>query len=180
MTRSAYLPATWFDPRLTLRASPIHGKGLFATDLIRAGETVMIWGGDLYTEEDLRNGRVKSGNWSYSIIDEGLYLFAPEDGLDYFVNHSCDPNLWMGDEVTVIARRDIQPDQEIRGDYAVWESEPEYVLQPCRCGSSLCRTTITGNDWMRPELQARYRGHFLPFINEGSHRHKERCNATVA
>jgi hypothetical protein len=71
----------------------------------------------------------------------------------------------MADEVTIIARRDIQPGEELHGDYALWESEPDYRLEPCACQSLLCRTTITGNDWMRPELQARYRGHFLPFLN---------------
>lgn len=159
------LPSTWFDPRLVLGSSPTHGKGLFASDQIEANEIVMIWGGDLYTEADLRAGKVKKGAWSYSMIEEGLYLFAPEDGLDYYVNHSCDPNVWMADQVTVVARRDIARGEEVRGDYAVWESEPEYVLEPCRCRTPLCRTTITGNDWMRPELQERYRGHFLPYLN---------------
>lgn len=65
----------------------------------------------------------------------------------------------------MVARRDIQPGEELRGDYAVWESEPEYVLVPCACGTALCRGTITGNDWQRPELQERYQGHFLPFLN---------------
>jgi hypothetical protein len=72
----------------------------------------------------------------------------------------------MADNVTVVARRDIQAGEEITGDYAVWEGEPEYLLGPCECGSPLCRTVITGNDWMLPQLQERYAGHFLPFINQ--------------
>jgi len=35
----------------------------------------------------------------------------------------------------------------------------------CRCGSPLCRGVITGDDWRRTDLQARYRGHFSPFID---------------
>ena len=27
-----------------------------------------------------------------------------------------------------------------------------------------CRERITGEDWRRPELQKRYAGHFLPYI----------------
>lgn len=125
----------------------------------------MIWGGTIYTEDDLKNGRVPAPI-SYSYVEEGIIMAAPLDGRDYYINHSCDPNLWMEDNVTVIARRDIAPGEEVVGDYAVWEAEPEYVLPDCRCGSPLCRETITGNDWMLPELQERYRGHFLPFINE--------------
>jgi SET domain-containing protein len=164
MTQSTFLPETWIDPRVELGESTTHGQGLFANKLIRAGETVIIWGGTPYTEAELRDGKVPRGI-SYSFIDDGLLLAGPADGLDYYVNHACDPNIWMADQVTVVARRDIQPGEELRGDYAVWESEPEYILTPCACGSSLCRGTVTGNDWQRPELQERYQGHFLPFLN---------------
>ena len=104
MDRSGYLPKTWYDPRLEVRPSPIQGRGLFATAPFAAGETVMIWGGDLYTEEELRTARLGAG-WSYSMIDEGIYLFAPADDMDYFINHSCDPNLWLGDGLRLTARR---------------------------------------------------------------------------
>lgn len=44
---------TWFHPALRTGPSPIHGQGMFATAPIAAGEVVMIWGGDLYTRDDL-------------------------------------------------------------------------------------------------------------------------------
>jgi uncharacterized protein len=166
MAQSEYLPATWFHESLELRPSRIHGKGLFATAPIAAGETVMVWRGDLYTEEELQAGvSLSSGEWSFSMIDEGLYLFAPQEGLDYYVNHSCDPTVWMADEVTVVARRDIQPDEEIVGDYAVWEADPTYIVEPCQCWAALCRGRYTGDDWQRPDLQARYEAYFLPYLN---------------
>jgi uncharacterized protein len=167
MSEQPLLSETWYDPRIIKRESKTDGHGLYATDLIRAGETVMIWGGTVYTAQelqDIRDGRIKVEEFSYSFIEEGILLAAPPDGLDYFVNHSCDPNVWMEGRVTVVARRDIKPDEEIRGDYAVWECEPHYLLEPCNCGSALCRQRITGNDWMLPELQERYQGHFLTFI----------------
>ena len=34
----------------------------------------------------------------------------------------------------------------------------------CSCGTVSCRGKITGNDWMQPELQLRYRGHFSPYL----------------
>ena len=50
----------WFDRRLAMRASPIHGIGTFATDAIHAGER-LIWvtGGIVYTSDDWRTGRVQ-------------------------------------------------------------------------------------------------------------------------
>ena len=33
------------DPRIEIRSSPIHEKGIFAIELISQGEVVVIWGG---------------------------------------------------------------------------------------------------------------------------------------
>jgi uncharacterized protein len=172
VTQSNYLPVTWFDPRTEQRPSAIHGEGQFATEPIRAGEVVLIWGGDVYERDDFFSRR-DLGPISYSLIEEDLVMAAPEDGRDYYINHSCDPNLWMADNVTVVARRDIQPGEELTGDYAVWEGHPEYRLEGCRCGSPMCRATITGNDWMLPDLQERYAGHFIPYINARIDKTKE-------
>jgi len=164
MQESSYLPTTWYDPRLERRVSPTHGHGLFATAPIRTGETVMIWGGDVYTQAELATVKLE-GAWSYSFIDEGLLMFAPAEDLDYFINHSCDPNIWVGAGLALIARRDIAIDEEIVGDYALWDSDAGSPISPCQCGTAFCRGTVSGMDWMRPELQQRYAGHFLPFLN---------------
>jgi uncharacterized protein len=169
MTQPTYLPETWYDPRLTLGPSPTHGTGMFATADFAEGEVIMIWGGQLYTRAQLEAGQVP--DCSYSFIDEDILMAAPQEGMDYFVNHSCDPNVWMVEPVTVVARRPIAAGEEIVGDYAVWEGSADYVLTPCTCGSPLCRGTVTGNDWQRPELQVRYAGHFLPYLNRRIARH---------
>ena len=157
-----YLNETWFDPRLASSPSAIHGTGLFATAPIRAGETVMVWGGAAWTRAQLDAGEVPP--CSFSFIDDDVLLAGPEDGLDYFVNHSCDPSVWMADEVTIVARRDIDAGEEITGDYALWEADDAYLVESCTCGAADCRGVIRGSDWQRPELQERYAGHFLPYI----------------
>jgi uncharacterized protein len=160
---SVYRGETWFDLRVVTAPSTIHGFGMVARAPIRAGEVVLIWGGTLYSRDDLEAGRVPRGT-SYSFIDEDRLLAAPGDGMDYFINHSCDPTVWMAGEVTVVACRDIATGEEVTGDYAVWESDPRYVIDPCACGSSSCRRRFTGNDWRLPAVQHRYAGHFLPYI----------------
>ena len=82
------------------------------------------------------------------------------------LNHSCDSNLWMADEVTLIARRDIAAGEELTVDYALFTGEAEKILEhTCRCDASLCRQIVTGDDWQLSELQRRYYPHFAPFIN---------------
>jgi hypothetical protein len=145
---------------------------MFALASIRVGETVVIWGGTVFTGADVEAGLAAEG--STVAIDEGLYLGAPDGSYDRerddrgdFINHSCDPNVWMGDEVTSVARRDILPGQELTMDYAMIREDDSLVWRfECRCGSALCRGKVTGRDWRLPELQARYAGYFSPFINQ--------------
>ena len=63
------------------------------------------------------------------------------------------------------ARRRIAPNDELTADYALWLYNVAWMLDPCRCGSPLCRRRITAHDWRLPEVQARYAGHFTPFLN---------------
>lgn len=161
--RKEYPVKSWFDTRLEKRASPIDGMGIFATDTIHAGERLQIVGGIVFTIEEWRAGTVPldpSRAYNEAQLDEDLFLAMPiDEDLNYFFNHSCDPNSW-GE----IARREIQAGEEITTDYALEITSPDYCLEPCACGSPLCRQKITGSDWKLPELQERYRGHFAPFL----------------
>jgi len=162
-----YRKESWIDPRIEVRESRT-GKGMYAREKINTGEVVTIWGGKVFTDEEKRAGLVKK--YSASRIDENHWLGIDVDEPeveDMYLNHSCDPNIWLTDEVTFVARRDIDPGEQITADYATWSIDENWVMdEPCRCGSPLCRHTITGNDWKLPELQERYRGHFVPYINE--------------
>jgi hypothetical protein len=44
------------------------------------------------------------------------------------MNHSCDANLWMGDEVTVVARCDIAAGEELTQDYALYTASPTFSM----------------------------------------------------
>lgn len=162
----AYARESWIDPRVELRASEIHGTGMFARAGIGVGEVVVVWGGTLASEADLRGGRARKG--SVSAVAEGMYLvgLAEESaGPDDFMNHACDPTVWMADEVTLVARRAIAAGEELTADYVFWEADESWVAPwACRCGAAVCRGVVSGRDWRRPELQARYAGHFSPFI----------------
>lgn len=169
-----YPKTDWIDPCIEVRPSPIQGWGMFATAPIRQGEVVTVWGGTLLlTEDNLSGDRARQWQvegWVWASVGEGLYLAARlephERDLTDCINHSCDPNVWMSDAVTLSARRDIGVGEELTIDYCLFEGDEDHVPSwTCRCGSSLCRGRFTGRDWRRPDLQERYRGHFSPFIN---------------
>src|SRR5205823_12609126 len=84
----------------------------------------------------------------------------------YFINHSCDSNVWMDDAFTLSARWPVEAGEELTIDYAMLEADVGAWDFECQCGSPVCRGVVTGDDWRRPELQHRYRGHFSPLINK--------------
>ena len=161
MTYQTEPVSMWFDRRLVVRSSPIQGYGLFGTELIRAGEELIrVSGGIVYTTEDWKTGKVQLAPELYNEtqVDDDLFVATPKS-LYYYVNHSCDPNF-----LNRVAWRDIEADEELTVDYAIFQSFPKYLLEPCTCGASICRGRMTGNDWKLHELQQRYRGYFTPHI----------------
>jgi uncharacterized protein len=163
-----YRESDWLDPRLLLRQSLIHGKGLVATQPFRVDEVVIVYGGTLFTKEDIAAG--KANNRTLMQIDEDRWLGEPADqplGTGYFLNHSCDPNLWIVGDVTLTARRRIDLGEEVTMDYATHFADSAWTMRnPCCCRSKLCRRNITGRDWMLKDLQERYGGHFSPILNK--------------
>jgi hypothetical protein len=153
-----------------IRPSLIQGGGMFARRPIQAGEIVAIVGGTAMTEDEFHTYIATVARYNATQIGERLHLVdliqAPQT-VAGSINHSCDSNLWLRDEVTMVARRAITSGEELTLDYALTTVEPDWQLdQPCQCGTSVCRHIIRGTDWQLPDVQLRYQGHFAPFINE--------------
>ena len=74
----------------------------------------------------------------------------------------------------MVARRDIEPGEEITYDYATSETEDRFGFDKCLCSAGpLCRGKVTSTDWQLPELQEKYGLHFAPFIVEKIQKIKE-------
>jgi len=165
VAQSNYLPTTWYAPVLEIRPSSIEGSGMFATRSIHEGEVVVIIGGTVMSDAEFRTFTATVPRFNAIQINEDAHLVdipTSPGGM----NHSCDANLWMRDEVTVVARREIAAGEEFTQDYALYTTHPDWTMNPCRCGSPLCRHIVTGSDWQRKDVQKRYKDHFSPFINE--------------
>ena len=154
---------TWAHPALEVRESPVAGKGLFATQPIAQGEVVGQLSGRRVNTAELRE-LLKHPPVDTITIDEDEHLVLSNDPRPVIAygNHSCDPNVWWIDAVTLEARRDIAVGDEVTSDYGTCTGV-DYELQ-CTCGSPLCRGVITGEDWKQPELQSRYGDHWIPAL----------------
>ncbi len=156
----------YINSKIEIRNAENRGRGMFATKLISQGEVVIIWGGN-YVNKDQAE-KAKTEGKLVMQFDENLFSIEDRgESSAYFINHSCEPNVWMKDSFALEAMRDILPGEELTADYVIWEANEEKISKwECVCGSKNCRHIVTGKDWQIPELQEKYYGHFLTLIQK--------------
>jgi len=157
------MQCTWLTDKAETRRSSDGGFGAFALRTIAAGETVAVFGGTLSSGAEF--SRLSADRRSRSIqVEEDLYLVGgevPEDG--DMINHSCAPTCGLRGSSILVAMQAIPPGAALTYEYATSDGGPydEFV---CQCGASSCRGVVTGSDWMRPDIQDRYRDWFSPYL----------------
>ena len=151
--------------KVEIRTNSLNGKGIFAKENIKKGEIVFIKGGHILTRDEIFSSGVIN---SYFPINDEYFLGATnkdeEDQIKLYQNHSCNPNVGLHGEITFIAMRDIEKDEELTVDYAFIDNE-DYSFE-CTCGSNNCRKTITGFDWKIKELQDKYYEYFAQYLKD--------------
>jgi SET domain-containing protein len=160
------IPLSYRSPKTEVRASTIHGRGLFATADIGKDEIVAAKGGHIVDRKTLRE-QISPRLGPVEIqIDEDLFI-APvteeeREGSMLYSNHSCDPNLGMRGEMTFVAMRHIRAGEELTHDWATTDDD-DYSVE-CKCGAPNCRKILTGKDWQRADLQTRYAAYFSAYL----------------
>lgn len=149
------------SPKTDVRNSPVHGKGLFANSAISQGEVIAVKGGYVLPAPTWAELERQLGPAEIQIAED-LFV-APisqdeRDGSMLYINHSCDPNCAIQGQIVFVAMREIEAGEELSHDWATTD-DMDYELD-CNCGTSKCRGTVTGKDWMNKDLQQRYKGWF--------------------
>lgn len=141
-------------PRIQVRRSGVHGKGVFALRRIPAGERVIEYTGELISwQEALRRHPHDPADPNHTFffhIDDQRVIDAKVGGNSArWINHACAPNC-EADEVDgrvfIKALRDLEPGEELFYDYGLIIDErytPALKKQfECRCGAPDCRRTM--------------------------------------
>jgi SET domain-containing protein len=148
-----------------IRISDTEGRGLFAKKPIRKGEIVSVRGGHIITRQMEEKIKKPDGYWGYPIADK--FVLAPlntqeVESVMMFLNHSCEPNVGILGQIIFVAMRDIDSDEELTIDYAMFGANKQPMR--CNCRSSNCRGLVTDSDWRIKNLQEKYRGYFSSYI----------------
>jgi hypothetical protein len=153
---------SYLTPNASIGSRPSGELTCFANAPIRAGETVAAFGGRAVTRAFVDMMSPEDAFMALQ-IDEGLFLVSDNVDPSDRIHHCCDPNCGISGASMLVALRDIAIGEELTFDYAMSEGS-DFDEFECACGSALCRSKVTGHDWMLPELQRRYRGHFSPYL----------------
>lgn len=156
----------WVHEAVVVDDSAIAGLGLFARRALRVGTVVIRVGGRLVGTDELRRLIESSGHYVDTLtVLEDVHLVLPAGSTVHYGNHSCDPNLWHVGPYEIATRRPVHAGEELTVDYATQTGAPGFSM-PCRCGAAACRGEVRSEDWRRPELQARYAGHWVPALEQ--------------
>ncbi len=136
-------------PHIVVGTGP-HGRGLFATGPISAGELVLVFVGPHLTRAETIDSPIEA----YTVqVGPDDYINPAPPGC--FINHSCQPNTRFSASDRLVASRDIRPGEELFFDYSTSMDEDHWTLL-CECGVPGCRGRITDFKWLAPDVQQHY------------------------
>jgi SET domain-containing protein len=132
-----------------VRQSPIHGRGVFASQDISEGTRIIQYVGEKIDKEESNRRGLELFEESQKTGGAAVYIFDlneewdldgnSEDNDARLINHSCEPNSEMvneEDELWLYALQDIAKGEEISFDYG-YDLE-HFLDHPCRCGTDSC------------------------------------------
>lgn len=130
--------------------SVIHGTGLLTRARHRKGDTLCHYSGPVV---DHHPGPATDGRVFSLELDPGRWIDGSGPGnLARHANHSCAPTaeaVREGDQVSLVALRDLEPGEEITFDYGFGLADA--LGNPCHCGAPGCVGRIIATP-LRPLL----------------------------
>ncbi|KAK9159716.1 hypothetical protein Syun_006057 [Stephania yunnanensis] len=143
--------------RLAFGKSRIHGFGIFAKLLHRAGDMVIEYTGEVVRpsvadrrERLIYNSLVGAGTYMFRVDDERVVDATRAGSIAHLINHSCEPNCYSrvisvhGDErIIIFAKRDIVQWEELTYDYRFFSIDERLS---CYCGFPRCRGIVNDID----------------------------------
>lgn len=159
---------SWVHDDLDLEESPIDGLGLFATKKIKKGTPISVFGGRVYTLEEMDSFPEGSAIGDDATQLDDYFFLGPlsekEKEWGFFINHSCNPNTKVWRSVFLVAIKNIESGEEITFDYS--HSNNKNLDFECSCGSSVCRGFVGSDDWLNQEYIENNYDHFAEWMQD--------------
>lgn len=119
------------------RSKPGAGLGLFAKELIKKGEFIIEYTGEILTGKASDEA---SGKYLFEVSSKKTIDGKGRENIARYINHSCRPNAEVEikkGRVFIYAKKNIKPGEEISYDYGK-EYFDEYIKpNGCKCKKCL-------------------------------------------
>ena len=142
-----------------VRHSPIHGRGVFATQEIRRGTRIIEYRGQRTTWDDAlerppSDPKNPHHTFFFELSDGNVIDANVRGNAARWINHSCNANCESYEDedgrVYINARRIIRPGEELTYDYRLTVEGPisqrMRKAYACRCGAKKCRGILLVED----------------------------------
>ena len=149
------MPAVPLKPPYAVRASPRHGKGVFATRTIRKGARIVEYrgarlAGDVADERPPTDPTDAYHTVQFELSDGTVIDASISGNAARWINHGCDPNCEPIEHddgrLFIHARRTIHAGDELCYDYRLnYEGRITRRAErafACHCGARRCRGTM--------------------------------------
>lgn len=162
------LPYPYMSPIIKRGKSIIADNGIIAQRDIQEGEILAINYGVIVDTQTINN------ICKYYDYDNTLCIWFWQylankpfsaDGQGAYINHSCEPNIGLLTQNTIVAIKPIKEGQECCLDYGTFETR-EWWTMNCTCWSTHCRKTITAKDYLLPDVQKTLGKWFSPYLKK--------------
>jgi hypothetical protein len=119
--------------------SKINENARITKETINSGTLIAVIGGVLIDEHD---------HYIAMPMGTGVFLHQVNNAHKGTVNHSCEPNCKIEGFNKLVAKRDININEELTIDYGtVSIGKGTTIISECNCGSMSCRHTIKSDDY---------------------------------
>jgi len=141
-------------PRIAVRRSGIHGRGVYARRRIREDETVCEYKGEIISEAEVARRYPEdmlglNHTFIFGVAHDHNIDGGSQGNIARWINHSCAPNCDTYEKdkrMFIRAVRDIRPGEELSYDYCIVAGErltkAVKARWPCWCGAKQCRGTV--------------------------------------
>ncbi len=128
---------------LSVKKSPLHGLGCFATVGFLKGNRIAEYAGQKIGRKEAMRRMKKPIGKRISELGSECYIDGSVDGNQtQYINHSCDPNAdanVVDGTLFIFALREIKPGEEITVDYLNSFEKDQSV---CQCRTASCRQNL--------------------------------------
>jgi len=137
------------------------GRALLANRDIKKGEVILKMKGFMNSSKDSSYESVQ--------IDKDTFIDSENYYVDDFINHSCNPNLWLNIiNMNYITLRNIKKGEEITINYMTNEYDlvEEDCYFKCKCGSKSCLKHIKGFKYLTKKQKEKLKPFLSPFLKK--------------